>query len=332
MLFRSFYDEQVRLNTKQRQEMHDRRDTNRDRLVAGLKKNESPLPSEHLIQGSYAMWTMVQRPNNDYDIDDGAVFKRDDLKGSQGADKTPLAARKMVCDALQDERFNKQPEVRSKCVRVFYNEGFHIDVPVYRTYKEDDENEIKELAASDWKNSDPDKITNWFKDSVVAKSPDETNGRQMRRLVCLIKKWACSRDSWNLPCGLVLSTLVDEKYCSALNRDDESFVSTLKSVRDRLVTNKIVYNPVDNNEKFSDGREHQIQNLYDKLDTWLPVLEVLEEKDCTKNKAMNAWNSFFHTDYFDKFKDKDTGGKSGGFLAAGSEAGRVKKGGQEGFA
>lgn len=333
----AYFDEKVRLTETQRKEMRERRDSNRDRLNKGLAKASQPTVVSNIIQGSYAMRTMVQNDGNDYDIDDGAVFKRDDLKGAQGGDKSPLQARQMVCDALQDGKFKRQPEVRPKCVRVFYDTGYHVDVPVYRTYLDAAGNEVQELAAaSEWKSSDPEAITDWFNDQVSAKSPDSNNSYQMRRMVCLIKKWTHSRASWALPCGLILSVLVDEAYNSPGNRDDVEFITVLRRIRNRLRWNKSVLNPVDpkREEDFAVGREAKIQNLFDTLEEWLPTLDVLEEEGCTKNNAMDAWKKFFNDDFFNKFKEekKDGENSGGGFLSAGAPAAAVTKAGQRGFA
>ena len=109
-----FHEENVRLPEDQRGEMRNRRKSNQDRLKAGLKKQDNPLPKRHIKQGSYAMHTMVQPPDKhpkpDYDIDDGAVFDRDDLKGPQGGDMSPRDARDMVRDALDDGSFKNAPE------------------------------------------------------------------------------------------------------------------------------------------------------------------------------------------------------------------------------
>ena len=47
----------------------------------GLEDAEKPAPIEFVKQGSYAMKTMVQDPDNDYDIDDGVYFEKDKLVG-----------------------------------------------------------------------------------------------------------------------------------------------------------------------------------------------------------------------------------------------------------
>ena len=56
----------------------------------------------------------------------------EDLVGERGAEMTSLQARQMVRDAVDDGKFKQAPEVRSNCVRVLYEAGYHVDLPVYR--------------------------------------------------------------------------------------------------------------------------------------------------------------------------------------------------------
>jgi hypothetical protein len=112
------------------------------------------------------MHTMVQDPDTDYDIDDGVYFRKEKLVGANGGEMSALAVRQMVCQALQDDRFNTPPKVLKNCVRVYYNEGFHVDVPAYRRIETKDPWTGKvtctyELASSDWKGSDPREVTRW---------------------------------------------------------------------------------------------------------------------------------------------------------------------------
>jgi hypothetical protein len=328
---KQFFNEKVKLSEQQQSAMRQKRNTNRDRLDSGLEKNDSPKKIRNIIQGSYKMKTMIQRANNDFDIDDGVVFNKDSLKGSKGGDKSALDARKMVADALQDNRFSQQPESLKNCVRVFYNEGYHIDVPVYREYVEDKKT-ILELASTDWKASDPEQISDWFEQQVRKKSPADDN-IQMRRMVCLLKKWSKSRSSWNLPNGLIFSVYTADYYYAFEDRDDEAFVAVLKAIKSRLQTNKTAPNPIDSNEDFATGREHKINHLKQKLDEYLPVLiDTLQDPDCTKNRAMRAWADFFNDDFFRQYieNDDDNGGSS--ILTSGIPNFAVQKHGQGRYA
>lgn len=292
-----FLNEKVRLSEKDQDKLRGYRETNLKRLTNGLAKNDDPAYKKWISQGSYAMNTINQHPDNDYDLDIGIIFDKEDLAGKQGADKTALEARKMVCKAMQDDRFKREPEVLKNCVRVYYDEGHHIDMPVYRTYEKDGKT-IQELASTDWEESDPESITTWYNDAVIEQSPDTTNGRQMRRVTRLKKKWTNSRKSWSMPSGFIISVLVDELYKDADGRDDEALYQTLKAIRDRLSWNKSVYNPV-NGDLISEGKEAQLASLYDELDYQLKnTLYILEDDTCTEEQALKAWSKFFKNDFF----------------------------------
>jgi hypothetical protein len=202
-----FYNTEVALKKTQQNGMRSHRNANRTRLKKGLAKNKNPSLTYNIAQGSYAMHTMVNDKNNDYDIDDGAVFLKDDLCGGKGAELTALSARKMVRDAVDDGSFKTPPEVKTNCVRVFYVAGYHVDIPVYRLL----DDESLELASSSWIGSSPTDVTEWYNSAVINNSPDTNNGRQMRRVTRLLKFYMKSRDGWKkkMPSGFELSVLVD---------------------------------------------------------------------------------------------------------------------------
>lgn len=295
-----FYKSRVRLSEGDRANMRNRRQANENRLETGLTRNGKPLPKRYIKQGSYAMHTMVQHPDNDYDIDDGVLFAKEKLVGPQCGEMTSLDARKMVCEALQDAHFTRQPAVKTNCVRVFYNEGYHIDMPVYREVIADDNSVSYELAGSTWRVSDPEAITRWFNDSVIEKSPDTTEGRQLRRTVCLLKAFTRSRSTWNMPSGLILSTLAVERYVAYANRDDEALYEAMRRIWDRLVNNLVVKNPVDTAEEFTRGTDDpKMKEFRDKLTWALEQLSCLTKASCTRLMALKAWKMVFNTDYFD---------------------------------
>ncbi len=171
----AFHDEAVTLPPKERAEMRERRNTNRKRLKSGLQRDGEPKPIECRSQGSYAMRTMVQQPDKDYDVDDGVYFDKEKLKGSQGGDKSAADAKEMVRKALHDDSFKRPPETLKNCVRVYYDAGYHVDVPVYRRVVEENwagqEEERFEIAGTDWKRSDPQAVTGWFLSENKRQSP-----------------------------------------------------------------------------------------------------------------------------------------------------------------
>ena len=98
----------------------------------------------------------------------------EDLVGERGAEMSSLQVRQMVRDALDDGSFKTAPEVRKSCVRVYYEAGFHVDVPIYRRVTSKDvwgnESHHHELASSDWKRSDARHVTDWFEKENNGKS------------------------------------------------------------------------------------------------------------------------------------------------------------------
>lgn len=302
----AYHNEKVTLPKVEQDEMRDRRNTNRQRLKDGLKRDGEPAPTGFQSQGSYAHRTMVQHKDRDYDIDDGVYFWKDDLKGPNGGDKTAGQAKEMVRKALHDERFNRPPEVRNNCVRVYYNAGYHVDVPVYRKVKTTNiwgEEEVHyEIASSDWKKSDPAEVNRWFKRENERQSPDATNGRQLRRDVRLNKAFARSREGWRprIASGFMITTLiVNECYRANAAREDEALYTTMVAMRDRLNWDLEIKHPTVEGEMLTSGPDDaRTKFLREKLDWAIGELGVLFDPGCTREQALKAWDKVFNTTFF----------------------------------
>jgi hypothetical protein len=297
------HDEEVTLPLAERTAMRERRDTNRDRLKNGLKDAKKPAPREFASQGSYAMKTMTQHPENDYDIDDGVYFETSVLVGERGGEMSPFQAKKMVRDAIDDGRFKTAPEVHANCVRILYAAGYRVDLPVYRRVRTKtpwgDESYHHELASSDWKRSDARDATQWFEKENLNQSPDEYNGRQLRRLTRQIKKFSRSRESWKILSGFGITKLVTESFRGDAEREDKALYMTMKAIRDRLNWNLVVKHPVTPNETITSGNDDaRARFLREKLTEALDNLAPLFESNCTRTKALKCWDKVFSTTFF----------------------------------
>jgi len=312
----NFHDDKVFVADDKLTTARNRREANRTRLKKGLEADKEPMPTEFVPQGSYAMSTMVQSEVETSDIDDGAVFDREALKGARGGDRSANHAKEMVRKAIAaKDEFKTPPEVRGNCVRVYYNDGFHVDIPVYRTYTENGVTK-KELASTgEWKVSAPEDITNWFNDQVVAKSSDTLNARQMRRVVRLLKYWSKSRSSWTMPSGFVLTVLTDEAYRHGgwADRDDSALLSVMRSIRDRLTWNERVRRPVEPREEITSDRTlGRVRKLREELEGAINELSKIERADCDELMALKALKAVFNTDYWDgRIKELENGGGGG---------------------
>lgn len=297
---RAYHDQEVTLPKSEQDAMRDRRNANRTRLRNGLAEADKPAPLEFVKQGSYAMKTMTRDPNNDYDIDDGVYFRKEDLVGDRGAEMTSLQARQMVRDAVDDGKFKTPPEVRSNCVRVFYEKGYHVDLPVYRrvvTSTAFGEEIHYELAASSgWKRSDARDVSDWYEDER-AKSAD---GVQLRRINRDLKKYARSRESWrdSILSGFGISVLTTERFrCN--DREDLALYDTMVAIRDRLNYDLQVAHPVTPGDFITGGPDDARARCFrDKLTEAIDNLQPLFEANCTRERALKCWDKVFATTFF----------------------------------
>lgn len=322
----AYHDDEVTLPQAERTNMRGRRDANRERLKKGLKDKGKPTPREFASQGSYAMKTMTRHPAKDYDIDDGVYFDKAVLIGERGAEMTALQTRQMVRDALDDGSFKTPPEVRKNCVRVYYLAGYCVDVPVYRRVTTKDifgnESYHHELASSDWKRSDARDVSKWFEDENTKQSPDTVNGRQLRRVVREIKKYARSRESWSsqILSGFGITKLVTECFQGDIWREDRALYDTMKAIRDRLNWNLVVEHPVTPNEAITKGTDDpRARFLRARLTDAIDTLAPLFEHDCTRTKALKCWDKVYATTFFSD-RDESKSEKKSALLKVASVA------------
>lgn len=309
---KDYHDEKVKLTDSQIDDLKEKRRINRDRVERGLEASEEPAPTGFVTQGSFAMGTIIQEePDRTYDLDEGIIFTRDSLVGSGGADKTALDARKMVQDAVDDGSFGTPPEVKTNCVRIVYSDGLQVDMPVYRRETEEAQ-AVMELASGDWKESDPQGVTDWFQ------AARETQPF-LRQLVRLFKSFCKNRPSYPLPSGFVLTVLAHECYRGESDRLDENLRRTIEEVHARLTVKLTVRHPVVDEWLIADVVDSRTAKLRDLLDTAVEDFQELDLPNCTRSRALKVWKKVFHTDYFDSVikeaegKEKE---KTAGVVAA----------------
>lgn len=121
----AFRDKRVRLSSTFKDKLLSHRGANRSRLISRLPsyiKKAKIGESNFKPQGSVAMGTITQTKlaDQEYDIDDGLVIPKSQLKNDDGEESTSDAVRESVREALKDKRFNRQPELFTNCVRVLY--------------------------------------------------------------------------------------------------------------------------------------------------------------------------------------------------------------------
>ena len=296
-----FYDDCVRITKDERRKLDAARIACLDRLSRGIealgedRKQKFQTFATFIEQGSFAMDTLNQHPRGEVDIDVAVIFRKEDLP------TTALEARRRVADALvfAGGNFVRAPEARTNAVTVWYADGSHVDLAVYREHKG-----RLEHAGPDWRRLDPTIVTDWFKAKVDALSPQYFNPtvreHQFRRVVQLIKMFARSRRRWNLPGGMTLSALLVETYRKDRNRDDVSLYETLEATLERLQDSLVVLNPVDGSHELTGkpSRLAQMKELAMVLEEALEELAIIAEPDCSRKKALRAWGTFFNHNYW----------------------------------
>ena len=319
----AYHDEDVTLPNRERTEMRERRDSNRRRLKQGLERNDEPKPVDYRSQGSYAMRTMVQQPDKDYDVDDGVYFDQEQLKGPRGGERSAAEVREMIHEALNDGSFERPPEKLKHCIRVYYKAGYHVDVPAYRRIVKKDmwgnEETRIELASTDWKISDPLAVTKWFLDANKVKSPNDDNGGQLRRITRLLKAFARSRPSWRerIATGFMITKLVVEKYVANADREDRALYGTMTAIHDRLRWDLEIEHPTVAGEMLTKGpNDGQARFLQEKLGWAIGELDVLLQWGCSREQALKAWDKTFNTTFFiDRLEGNGTEGRRRGGAA-----------------
>lgn len=310
---KGYHADEVNLSNNDQKEMRDRRDNGRTRLKNGLSKAEHSLPKEFSSQGSYAMRTMVQDDECDYDIDDGVYFDKEDLKNSNGDYLGSRDTRLRVRNALKDDRLAYDAVVKANCVRQQYPDGYHIDVPVYRRIRSKDlwGNEVIEYelaSGDDWVESDARSVTRWYNNAVGTElRMGQSDTSQLRRVTRLTKKMARSRSAWKKgTCsGICISKLVVDHFVSAVGRDDDALRETWKAIKNALSLSLRIGHPVYLNKNLAEEGDEGVAFLRSCLDDALDKLTVLDERDCTRKKACKAWDQVFATSYFSDQVAKD---------------------------
>lgn len=301
-----YHTAEVNLPKADQNEMRARRDCGRTRLQNGLIKAEYPLPTDSSSQGSYAMRTMVQDDQCDYDIDDGVYFEKDDLKNPDGNHLGARDARTRVRKVLKDDRLAFDAVVKTNCVRQQYPDGYHIDIPVYRIIRTTDiwgkEVVEYELASGEeWVKSDARAVTRWYNNAIGEElKGGEADYSQTRRVTRLTKKMARSRIAWKkqTPSGISISKLVIDYMVTVAGRDDDALRDTWIAIKAKLDFTLQIAHPVLQGKLLAEWDDEGVRFFRDCLTDALKELEVLDEQGGTREKALKAWNRVFNTSYF----------------------------------
>ena len=300
---KKYHDEKIKLPENKKQELREKRNISRD----NIKKKDLLGNPKFYGQGSYSMNTLIQDDKNDYDIDDGIYFTL-----SESDMPTPHTIKERVRKAVHSNLFKEPPKNKKNCVRVTYNEGYHIDLPCYKVLNSGSTDYSYKLATENgWITSDPKYITDWFNEKCK-KYGNEPEG-QLKRIVRYLKKINKSRSSWAKsgkkgPSGLLITILAVNHFDPNMDRDDFAIYNTISNIINRYSDSIFEYKIIHPFTK---------ENLYiiesSKVDRFIERLKKIKNdlnniiNSNNEVEVLKVWDTIFNTDYL--ITQNKTGGE-----------------------
>jgi hypothetical protein len=275
------FSENLSITRSKKQQLISSRDTLQKKIKDHFSaKTSTPSPTFY-IQGSYKQGTLIRKQNDTCDIDVGIYFNKKPTI-------TPLALHNNVVAAV-GEHTNEKATIKSKCVRIYYANQFHIDLPVY--YKESNKYFIA-IGGSGWREDDPKVFTNWLKEEVK-------NDPQKIRVIKYFKAWADFTKNTlgqKMPSGLAL-TLWVLKHFQGDKREDLAFLKTAISLKNYLSkTSKsnweCIMPTVPGDNAIEKLKEDQRGNFLAALNT-LVTQGVKTASSSSKDESLKFWKSSF---------------------------------------
>ena len=138
--FQEFYGE-LQITVTKKQALITSHNNLRTKIQKYFAQNHPEYVPSFYIQGSYKMGTTIRTRDDECDLDDGCYFiPKPEVKG--------ITLQNWVMDAVNGT-VGATPVHKNKCIRVNYAAGYHIDLPVYRKERCNDNTEHPELAVRD---------------------------------------------------------------------------------------------------------------------------------------------------------------------------------------
>lgn len=284
-LFKQFDNELNVLKTK-KSNMISSRNHLRTKIKDYFSKNHKGYTPKFYIQGSYKLKTLIRTKEDTCDMDDGIYFKEnpDNVTGT--------TLQKWVKDAVEGTT-DATPIHKKKCIRVNYQAGYNIDLPVFVFDESKEEHPNLSVKDSEFQKDDPKEFVDYFKDNKTD---------QMVRIVKYLKSW-CDYKRQDMPSGLSMTVLALE-HNQANGRDDISLKFTLIEIEKALKSNfecKMPTTP--NDDLFSDYSNTKKDNFMHNLNVFIEdAKKAIDEKN--KLKASKLWKKHLG-DRFPEGEDVD---------------------------
>ena len=249
------------------------------------------------LQGSYKYGTQVRPPRmkEEFDIDLGVFFCWSGYaeNGAHSASELQSMVQASVIEYARTAEGVRRVEIppKPRCVRVHYDDGFHVDIPCYHLDPDADE---RTLAAKDgWEVSDPKAIYKWFKEQF-----EESIRSRVRRQIRYLKCWAGLK--WKIdggrPSSVLLTVLVSDGFArlseGEIGSEDDTLRALLRRISTRLKRGNRVRNPVNPEENLNRLSEDEWTAFCEGIDEFIRIAEDACSSD-SEIEAADHWSRAF---------------------------------------
>lgn len=260
------FNEKIVLTDTYKENIRKGRDALRGKINAYYIDNGLTTP-KHSSQGSFHMHTAIMpKEEEDFDLDNGVYLQG--YATDQTNWPTTLSVHDDILSAV--EGHTKEISDKDTCIRVNYQDNYHIDLPIYIMGKDGLGKDVAYLAhtTKNWQISDPKAFSDWFTEKV------KEHGKELRRTVRYIKAWT-NHNSINLK-GITITILASECFYSEEN-GPLILLGTITNILDRLEEDFTCYKPVR-------PKHEDLLSSY----TYYEQQALLEDLKTLKNKINDA--------------------------------------------
>lgn len=290
-LFKGFNCELDILDSKKTKMMTSRKNL-REKIKTFFSDNHQGYAPSFYTQGSFKLGTCIRTKDDHCDLDDGVYFK------SNPDNVTGATLQDWVMDAV-DGTTDASPSHKNKCIRVNYQAGYNIDIPVMVFDKEIDAHPHLAVRDGDFRDDDPKEFVDYCTSHGVGKK-DVQN--QRHRMVRYLKAW-CDNVRDSMPSGVSMTVMTMNLYQSN-DRDDVALKFLLVEMEKRLNSYFCCYMPTTPYDNlFKDYSDTKKQKIMDRLHDFVEdARQAVEESN--QLKASKLWRKHLG-DRFPLGEDKD---------------------------
>ena len=122
----------------------------------------------------------------------------------------------------------------------------------------------------------------------------------MAKVTRMTKFHGRSRDDWkkSTTSGICITRLVVDHFQWCENRLDSSLRKTWQEISNQLHQSLEIAHPVYDGKNLAEEYDVEVMFFRDRLDEALSELKVLDDPNCTRTKARNAWDKVFDVTFF----------------------------------